>query len=166
MYLFIILHTLRNKSDTEEMKIMKNLIRKSDYVRNNDQRDPIAVLKLSDEKFIKHKKEIVFVVHTLIPKSTKFVQTNKIGMFPGPLSFPFGPYGFLFVLTYDSTTQTSEIFKTKLHNSIEKIELIQSELTANSIFYGNNYLYYCGEGKPISYISFHTKSISKMNSKK
>ena len=44
-------------------------------------------------------------------------------MFPGPLSFPFGPYGFLFVLTYDSTTQTSEIFKTKLHNSIEKIEL-------------------------------------------
>ena len=34
------------------MKIMKNLIRKSDYVRNNDQRDPIAVLKLSDEKFI------------------------------------------------------------------------------------------------------------------
>ena len=123
MYLFIIFHTLRNKSDTEEMKIMKNLIRKSDYVRNNDQRDPIAVLKLSDEKFIKHKKEIGFVVHTLIPKSTKFVQTNKIGMFPGPLSFPFGPYGFLFVLTYDSTTQTSEIFKTKLHNSIEKIEL-------------------------------------------
>ena len=135
MYLFIILHTLRNKSDTEEMKIMKNLLRKSDYVRNNDRRDPIAVLKLSDEKFIKHKKEIGFVVHTLIPKSTKFVQTNKIGMFPGPLSFPFGPYGFLFMLTYDSTTQTSEIFKTKLHNSIEKIELIQSELTANSIFY-------------------------------
>ena len=98
MYLFIIFHTLRNKSDTEEMKIMKNLIRKSDYVRNNDQRDPIAVLKLSDEKFIKHKKEIGFVVHTLIPKSTKFVQTNKIGMFPGPLSFPFGPYGFLFML--------------------------------------------------------------------
>ena len=32
------------------MKIMKNLIRKDDYVRNKDRQDPIAVLKLSDEK--------------------------------------------------------------------------------------------------------------------
>ena len=55
------------------MKIMKNLARKNDYVRNKDQQDPIAVLKLSDEKVIKHMKEIGFVVHTLIPESTKFV---------------------------------------------------------------------------------------------
>ena len=106
-----------------------------------------------------------FVVHLLIPESAKFVQTNKIGMFPGPLSLSLGPYGFLFMLTYDSATQTSKIFKIKLHNPIDKIELIKSEVTANSIFYGNNYLYYCGEGTPISYIFFHTKSISKMNSK-
>ena len=146
------------------MKIMKNLIRKDDYVRNKDRQDPIAVLKLSDENVIKHMKETGFVVHTLVPESTTFIQANKIGMFPGPLSLSLGPYGFLFMLTYDSATQTCKIF-IKLHNSIEKIELIKSEVTANSIFNGNNYLYYCGEGTPISYISFHTKSISKMNSK-
>ena len=35
-------------------------------------------------------REIVFAVHTLIPESTKFVQTNKIGMFPCPLSLSLG----------------------------------------------------------------------------
>lgn len=107
------------------MKIMKNFVHKNDYVRNKDQQDPIAVLKLSDEKVIKHMKEIGFVVHTLIPKSTKFVQTNKIGMFPGPLSLSLSPYGFPFILTYDFTTQTSMIFKIKLHNPIEKNELVK-----------------------------------------
>ena len=147
------------------MKIMKNFVHKNDYVRNKDQQDPITVLKLSDEKVIKHMKEIECIVHTLIPESTKFVQTNKIGMFSGLLSLSLGPYGFHFMLTYDSTTQTSKTFKIKLHHPIEKIELIKFEATTNSIFYGNNYLYYCGEVTPISYISFHTKSISKLNSK-
>ena len=87
---------MRNKSDIEEMKIMKNLTRKNDYVRNKDQQDPIAVLKLSDEKVIKHMKEIGFVVHTLIPESTKFVQKNKIGIFSDPLSLSLDPYGFFF----------------------------------------------------------------------
>ena len=84
---------MRNKSDIEEKKIMKNLARKNDYVRNKDQQDPIAVLKLSDEKVIKHMKEIGFVVHTLIPESTKFVKKNKIGIFPDALSLSLDPYG-------------------------------------------------------------------------
>ena len=33
---------------------MKNLLRKNDYVRNKDRQDPIAVLKLSDKKLVKH----------------------------------------------------------------------------------------------------------------
>ena len=92
-------HTLRNKSDIEEMKIMKNLIRKNNYVRNEYRQDPIAVLKLSDEKVLKYMKETGFIVQTVIPESTKFVQTNRIGMFLGPLSLSLGPYGFLLILT-------------------------------------------------------------------
>ena len=71
-------------------------------------------------------KEIVFAVHTLIPESTKFVQTNKIGMFPCPLSLSLGPCGFPFMLIYDFTTQTSKIFKVKLNSPIEKIQFIKS----------------------------------------
>ena len=42
-----LLHTLRNKSGEEEMKVMKNLITKNDYVKNKDRQDPVAVLKIS-----------------------------------------------------------------------------------------------------------------------
>ena len=69
------------------------------------------------------------------------------------------------MLTYCSTTQTSKIFKIKLHNSIEKIELIKYEVIVDGIFYRINYFYYCGEETPISYISFDVKSISKVSSK-
>ena len=67
---------------------------------------------------MKHMKEIGFIVHTLIPESSKFIQANKIGMFPGLLSLSVGPYGFLFTLIYDSTKQASRIFKIKLRNLI------------------------------------------------
>ena len=46
------LHTLRNKLTRDEMAEMKNLIPKNDYVRNKDRQDPIAVLKLSDDKLL------------------------------------------------------------------------------------------------------------------
>ena len=69
------------------------------------------------------------------------------------------------MLTYCSTTQTSKIFKIKLHNSIEKIELIKSPVIVDGIFYGISYFYYCREETPISYISFDLKSISKVRSK-
>ena len=95
------------------------------YIINKGRHDPNAALRLYDENVIKHMKEIVFPVHTLIPESAKFVQTNKIGMFPGPLSLSLSPYGFPFIPTYDFTTQTSMIFKIKLHNPIEKNELVK-----------------------------------------
>ena len=90
-------------------------------------------------------KEIAFIVHTPIPESTKIVQTNKIGMSPGPLSLSLSLNRCLFMLNFHSTSQTSKIFKIKLHNPIEKIELIKPQVTANSIFYGKNYLHYGGE---------------------
>ena len=37
------LYTLRNKADTEETKIMKNLVRKNNFIRNKDRQDPNAL---------------------------------------------------------------------------------------------------------------------------
>lgn len=56
-------------------------------------------------------KELGFIVYTLIPKSTKFVQRDKIEIFRGPLTLPLGPW--------------FKIFKIKLHNLIEKIDFIK-----------------------------------------
>ena len=64
------------------------------------------------------------------------------------------------MLTFDFTTLKIKI---KLHSRIEKIELIKSQVIANTIFYGSNYLNYCGEGTPIPYITFDIKIVSTMN---
>ena len=56
-------------------------------------------------------KELGFIVYTLIPKSTKFVQRDKIEIFRGPLTLSLGPW--------------FKIFKIKLHNLIEKIDYIK-----------------------------------------
>ena len=47
------LHTLTNISDRDDMIVMKKLVTKNDYLRNKDQ-DPIAILKLCDDKLIEH----------------------------------------------------------------------------------------------------------------
>ena len=46
-----ILRTLRNKSDVSTKKVMRKHLPKNDYVRNKDRQDPVAVIKLTDDKF-------------------------------------------------------------------------------------------------------------------
>lgn len=41
---------MRNKSDRDEIAVMKNLITKNNFVRNKDRQDLTAVLKLSNDK--------------------------------------------------------------------------------------------------------------------
>ena len=88
-YLQIKICSWRNKNyEKKKMKWNKN-----DYARNKNLQDSIAVFKRSDVKVQKkHMKELAFIVYTLIPESTKFVQRNKIEIFSGPLTLPLGPW--------------------------------------------------------------------------
>ena len=61
------------------------------------------------------------------------------------------PYDFIFMLNFNTTTQTRKTFKMKLHHPIEKIELIKFQVSGNNIYYNNNYSYHCGEWTTISY---------------
>ena len=58
------------------MVLMKKLITKNDYVKNKDLQDPIVVLKLSDDKLIEYLASVGYVVHTIIPETTKFTKIN------------------------------------------------------------------------------------------
>ena len=49
------------------MAEMKMLIPKNDYARNKDRQDPIAVLKLSDDKLVDQLSKVDYAVHTIIP---------------------------------------------------------------------------------------------------
>ena len=112
------LYTLRNKANETEMKIMRNFLTKNDYVRNKDRQDPIAVLKLTNEDLLNHLETLSFVGHTIIPETTKFTEKNKAGMYPNPVSVTVGPFGYLFMSTYESASDVSKVYKIQLHNPV------------------------------------------------
>ena len=118
--------TLRNKPTRDEMAEMKKLIPKNDYLRNKDRQDPIAVLKLSDDKLVDQLSKVGYVVHTIIPETTKYTEKNKVGMYTNPIDICIGPYGYLFMITYDYVKMERKIFKVQLHNPVEKIEFLKS----------------------------------------
>ena len=116
------------------MAEMKKLIPKNGYVRNKDWQDPIAALKLSDDKLVDQLSKVGYVVHTIIPETTKYTEKNKVGMYTNPIDICIGPYGYLFMITYDNVKMEIKIFKVQLHNPVEKIWILKvAERTANVI---------------------------------
>ena len=108
------------------MAEMKKLIPKNGYVRNKDWQDPIAALKLSDDKLVDQLSKVGYVVHTIIPETTKYTEKNKVGMYANPTDICIGPYEYLFMITYDNVKTESKIFKVQIHNPVEKIEFLKS----------------------------------------
>ena len=111
------LHTLRNKSTRDEMTRMKKLIPKNDYVRKKDRRDPTAVLKISDDKLVDQLSKVDYVVHTIILETTKYTKKNKVGMYTNPIDICIGPYGYLFMITYDNVKMESNLQSTAAQSS-------------------------------------------------
>ena len=147
------LHTLRNRSTRDEMAEMKKLIPKNDYVRNKDRQDPIAVLKLSDDKLVHQLSKVGYIVHTIIPETTKYTKKNKVGMYTNHTGICIGPFGYLFMITYDNVKIESKIFKVQLHNPVEKIEFLK--LTkGQQIWYRSRCLFYF-EPKSPTVFSIH-----------
>ena len=105
---------------------MKKLIPKNDYVRNKDRQDPITVLKLSDDKLVNKIFKVGYVVHTIFPETTKYTKKIKVGRYTNPIDICIGPYGYLFMITYDNVKMEIKIFKVQLHNPVEKIGFLKS----------------------------------------
>ena len=120
------LHTLKNKSTRDQMAETKKLIPKNDYVRNKDRQDPIAVLKLSDNKLVDQLFKVGYVVQTIITETAKYTKKNKVGMYTNPIDICIGPYGYLFMITYDNVKMEIKIFKVQLHNPVEKFGFLKS----------------------------------------
>ena len=60
------------------MAEMKKLIPKNDYERNKDRQDPIAVLKLSNDKLVDQLSKVGYVIHTNISETTKYTEKKKL----------------------------------------------------------------------------------------
>ena len=146
------------------MAEMKKLIPKNDYVRNKDRQDPIAVLKLSDDKLVNQLSKVGYIVHTIIPETTKYTKKNKVGMYTNPIDICIGPYGYLFMITYDDVKMESKIFKVQLHNPVEKIEFLKL-VKGRQIYYRGGRLFYFEPKAQPFFLSIKSKNVNKMRSK-
>ena len=90
---------------------MRKLLPKTDYVRSKDRQDPISVLKLSQPK-------IGYVGHTVIPKTIKFIDKNKVGMYPCHIGITVDEQCFLYFLSLDTKTDISKLYKAQLLNPV------------------------------------------------
>ena len=108
------------------MAEMKKLIPKNDYVRNKDRQDPNAALKLSDDKLVDRLFKVGYVVHTIIPETTKYTEKNKVDMYANLIDICICPYEYLFMITSGNVKTKSKIFKVQQHNPVEKIEFLKS----------------------------------------
>ena len=112
---------------------MKKLIPKNGYVRNKDWQDPIAALKLSDDKLVDQLSKVGYVVHTIIPETTKYTEKNKVGMYTNPIDICIGPYGYLFMITYDNVKMESNLQSTAAQSSRKNWILKVGERAANMV---------------------------------
>lgn len=106
---------------------MRKYLPKNDYVRNKDRQDPVAVIKLSDDKLTSFLGSLGYVSHTLIPELDKYTEFKQAGMFANPLSVAVGPFGSLFFLHLDHATGLSHLVQATLHSPITKLKTLAEE---------------------------------------
>ena len=146
------------------MAEMKKLIPKNDYVRKKDRQHPTAVLKLSDDKLVDQLSKFGHAVHTIIPETTKYTKKNKVDMYTNHIDICIGPYGYLFMITYDKVNMESKIFKVQLPSSVEKIEFLKS-VKGRQLWCRSGRLFYFEPKAQLFFLSIESKNVNKMKPK-
>ena len=164
-------YTLRNKAEPEVRKKIKTFLPRNDYVRNRDRQDPTSVLKLCDGNLADYITQLGFIVHTIIPETVRFTTTNRVNTYSNILSISIGPFGYFFFLQYNTLKNVSDIYKVKLHNPVQDITLISSNVQGSQIHYYGGLLYCTDNSSPITINVIDNKSnptvtIDKIRSKK
>ena len=145
-----ILGMLQNKASHPVKEAMRKLLSQNDHTKNKDRQDPKAVLRLTDTKLTSYISSLGFVGHTIIPESVRFTESNKIGVYPCPISIAVGPYGSLIFLCLDTQSESSIPYIAQLHNPIMKITLLEKGLSAKEVHYHDKLIFLVGKKGPIA----------------
>ena len=103
--------------------ILRKLIPKNDYLKNKDRQDPSAVLALADRRVTQELTKVGYVCQTIIPELVRYSAHNRIGNFPLPISVAVASYGWLAFLSFDCKSETSTVYKARLHSPVDKISI-------------------------------------------
>ena len=122
-----VVHTLREDSDPSIKAQLRKLLAKED-VQNKDRMaiEPIIRLTSPDvSKVLSATKQKV--VHTLIPDKFRPIDSNKVGLYPHPISICLGPKGKFFFLDYAPLKKETKLCLADLHNPV-RVSVLKSGL--------------------------------------
>lgn len=153
------LRTLRNRSDNITKETFRKLIPKNDHVKNKDRQDPSAVLQLSSQRVSDELTEIGYVCHTIIPELDKFTQENCMGMISSPISVAVANYGWIIFLAFDAKSNTSTLYKARLHSPIDKIISLKKGIRAKEVHYSHGIAFLACESGPLKAVEVLPNSI-------
>lgn len=154
------LRTLRNRSDNITKEAFRKLIPKNDHVKNRDRQDPSTVLELSKQRLIEELSQIGYVCHTIIPELDKFTQENRMGMITSPISIAVANYGWILFLAFDAKSNTSTLYKARLHNPIDKIISLKKGTRAKEVHYSHGIAFLACESGPLKAVEVLPNSIA------
>ena len=73
------------------------------------------------------------------------------------------PHGYLFFLTHDETRKLSNIYEVKLHNPVQDIILVHSNVKGTEIHFHERLLYFTGTSSHLSIAAINKKSNPLLN---
>lgn len=146
------LRTLQNRSDNTTKEKFRKLLPKNDHVKNKDRQDPSAVLELTKQSVIDELSQTRYVCQTIIPELDKFTQGNRMGISPSPISTAVANYGWILFLAFDAKSNTSTLYKARLHSPVDKLISLKKGTRAKEVHYVQGIAFLACERGPLKAI--------------
>ena len=143
------LRSLRNRSDNTTKEKFRKLLPKNDHVKNKDRQDASAVLELTKQSVIDELSQTGYVCQTIIPQLDKFTQENRMGMIPSPISIAAANYGWILFLAFDEKSNTSTLYKARLHSPVDKLISLKKGTRAKEVHYVQGIAFLACESGPL-----------------
>ena len=121
------------------------------------------MLKLCNKDLTEYITSTGYICHTIILETARFSTSNCLNTYPNIVNICVGPHGYLFFLTHDETRKLSNIYKVKLHNPVQDITLVCSNVKGTEIHFHEGLLYFTGNSSPLSIAVMNKKSDSTFN---
>ena len=132
-----VIHTLRDDSDPVIRSSLRKFLTKED-VQNKDWMAVEPILRLTSSDVLKVLSSLKNrVVHTLIPDKFRPTDSNKVGMYPHPITVYLGPNGKFFFLDCSTLKREARLCMADMHNPV-CVSVVKSRLSeARSMVYLN-----------------------------
>ena len=93
----------------------------------------------------------------------RFPTSSRLNTYPNIVNICVGPHGYLFCLRHDETRKLSNIYKVKLHNPVQDITLVCSNVKGTEIHFHEGLLYFAGNSLPLPIAAINKKSDPTFN---